>query len=249
MAPIIQTEDARAVQLLDLAGVKYTLVQTEKTQTSAQTPKPIEKANYILLEGREHGNYSYPDMLVPFAKTHLNERWFDCTTPKLLESENGYMLTGRQEVDFLRLVKSGKAFDGNGKRIESGKLHDLFNDITEVRSPWRAEWIDAKFGDKTITYHKINKDGSIREVTESLGDALMQDKTPGISLDSWLKTADKHGMPTSKTKEGSLCYWYLRENAVAWFNADSSRAYFNCGGDPANRDDSLGARVARLRGN
>ncbi|HJX50039.1 MAG TPA: hypothetical protein VJ438_01115 [Candidatus Nanoarchaeia archaeon] len=93
----------------------------------------------------------------------------------------------------------------------------------------------------------IDKDGSVRKVTESLGECLMQDKTPGISLNSWIKTADYHGFPTAKTRDGNLFYLFPRDGSVARFNAFSFGAVFYCSRNPANRSDSLGVRVARKK--
>jgi len=246
MAPIIEVSDD-VLRGLDLTKVPYKLVK------SAQTPivssiRPVNNGDYILLD-REHqsGNYSQVDLLVPFEKTHLSDKWNNCKTPILLASEQGYMPSIRQHVDSLKLIKSGKAFDGAGNKISSARLQALFKDMTGVKSPYRAEWLDAKFGDGTITYHSIEKDGSVRLVTEKLDKCLMRDKTPGISLDSWLKTADAHGLPTSKTRDGDLYFWYPRNGAVAWFDAGSDWAILGCDRIPSGSDDGLGVRVARKK--
>ena len=104
MALIITTKDSRATKLLDVEGVKYKIIQPVKTQTQIQ--QPFKKSDYILLEAKQHGSYSYPDIIVPFERTHFGERWIDCGTPTLLANEGGYMLTQRQFVDFLKLIKS-----------------------------------------------------------------------------------------------------------------------------------------------
>ena len=247
MAPIINTNDERAVKILDAAGVKYNLVQPVQSLVAA-VQKPVRGKDYILLD-REHqkGNYSQIDLLVPFERSHLNERWTDCTTPQLLAIDRGYMPTIRMYVDFLKLIKSGKSFDGDGRKINPARLRELYEEIAAVRSPWRGEHLDAKFGSGVITYHLIEKDGSARPVTESLGDCLMENKLPGVDINSLLRTANKVGLPTSKTKSGSLYFWHPRENAVAGFDADSDRAVLICGRDPVIRDSALGVRVARKK--
>ena len=75
----------------------------------------------------------------------------------------------------------------------------------------------------------------------------MEDKTPGISFGSWLKTANNLGLPTQKTRDGDLYFWHPQNDAVARWVAYSDSAYLVCCGDPAVRNDSLGVRVARKK--
>lgn len=241
MAPIINTQDGRATKILDAAGIKYNLVEP--------VIQPIQRfvgSEYVLLEANPERGYSI-DMLMPFERTHCGERHTDCSTPFLLDKESGCMPNGGMQVDFLKLIKSGKAFDGNGKRISSTRLNALYDEITGVRIPSRAEWIDATFGDGIISYHLIEEDGRVRHVTESLGVCLMEDKTPGISLDSWLKTADKHGLPTNKTEDGNLMFQHPINGRVAVFCACSDGAGLGCIVDPADSDAAIGVRVAKRR--
>ena len=205
--------------------------------------------NYITLEAKTHGTYSYPDLLISKGKSYLGKDWNDCSAE--LKKENAYMLTIRQFADFLALLKSGKAFDGKGKRIDSKDLKGILDEISKVGGSWRSEWLDAKFAvngnSKKISYSKIMSDGSLKKVTEDLGDCLMSDETPGIDFDSWIKSADYHGLPKSGIAKGQLYYWFPRNNAVARFYADSGRANLSCYRDPTNSDAALGVRVARKK--
>ena len=172
---------------------------------------------------------------------------------KILRKNDEYMLTPRQFVDFLALLKSGNASDENGNAVNPAQLEAILDEITEVKDPWRAEHLDAKFDSsglirKTfrITYHKIKSDGTIEEVTEPLEDCLMSDKEPGIDLDDWLKNANNQGLPKPDAKKGDLWYWYPRNGAVARFRANSDRANLNCNRNPTNTNDALGVRPAKL---
>lgn len=185
-------------------------------------------------------------MLIPFERTHLDQSWVNCETSKLLAQENGYMLSIRAHADFLRLIKSGRAFDGNGKKIGAKRLEALYDEITAVRSPWRGELLDAKFGNGTITYYSIQEDGCVKPITKNLK-GLLEDRNPGISLDSWLKTANNLGLPTSRTKDGDLYYWSPRNGSIARFFADAGRAHLDCNGYPYYTNPSLGVRVARKK--
>lgn len=255
--------------------------------TTAEEPRIITPANiqnpeaYLILEGRTHGNYSYPDLLVSMHRLELdnqvkqiakqlnltvqntakekdgteyigNIKWEPAI--KLTLSLGGLTLPPRQYVDFINLLKSGKAYNGKGDKVDKVNLDNILGEILTVRNPYRAEWLDAKFSgagnqmksqigkqlSTQITYHKIDSNGNIKEVTEPLEDCLMQDKTPGIDLDSWLNSANKQGLPVKQTKSGTLWYWYPRENAVARFDADADRAYLYCLRGPGSSDSALG---------
>ena len=256
MAPIINIneEGLAIIDSLKHPGIRYTRVQSASStplpsqSSSSQKPQKSKKpkeSNYILLD-REHqnGNYSKVDLLVPFKRTHLTESWSECRTPILLANEQGYMPTIRQHLDFLELIKSGEAFDENGNKIDSKRLQRLFDEITAPRNYQTWEWLDAKFIRGTITYHSIEQDGSVKEIAENLDDCLMEDKNPGISLDSWLKTANSHGMPTENTQDGSFCYLFPRGGwAVAYFSGNC----LICIRDPDSPDDSLGVRVTKIK--
>ena len=200
---------------------------------------------YIILPEAQHGSYSYPEMLVSMNKRHFNKDWNEAH--ELLIKDNAYMLSIRQFVDFLSLLKSGKAFDGNGKRLDKGKLEDVLNDIIEVREPYRAEWLDAKFEDGNIVYHTLERKSghyTLVETKEPLADYIKKDKSPGINLDDWLKKANNHGLPTPKTNKGKMYYWAPTEGAVAGFWADSGGADLYCGRNPSFSNESLGVRAA-----
>jgi hypothetical protein len=154
------------------------------------------------------------------------------------------MLTIRQFADFLNLLKSEKAYNGKGNKIKRTTLRNLLNEITEVKSPYRAEHLDAKFKTNTITYHKINPNGTTIQVTEPLEDHLTSDK---IDLNSWLKNANSQGLPKPDTQDGDLYFWHPRKDRVAGFIADSGWAGLDCDGDPAYSGPRLGVRVAHLK--
>lgn len=278
MAPQIYISDRaweKASKVLDAIGTKYRICETQK-QPSLKSRHSYNPNDEIILPGRAHGNYSYPDIIVPLHRLGLSQQVVRAGKQLTLSLENtaqeqdgtryigrltsgeasdlafklDYELTIRQFADFLNELRKGidgeKVYNGRGKPADRDRLRTAYNEITEVREPWRAEHFDAKFGDKTITYHLIETDGT-REVTEPLSDALMEDRTPGIDLDSWLKTADEHGLPTSKTENGKLYYLYPRNGAVAWFNAGSDGAGLICDGVPDIRCGRLGVRVVRKK--
>ena len=161
------------------------------------------------------------------------------------------MLTIRQFADFLNMLRSGQAYDGSGKISPKQELDQILDEILTVRVPWRAEWLDAKFtpsGEKyNITYHEINPDRTLEQVTKPLEDCLMEDKTQGIDLNHWLQHANTQGLPPSSTPQGALYYWHPVADRVAMFGADSCWVDLLCSGYPRSSDAVLGVRVARVK--
>ena len=207
---------------------------------------------YIILEGKLHETYSYPDLLVSMGKSHHGKNWYE--THQALYEEDSFMLNLRQYVDFLKLLKNGKAFDENGNLIEPKILELILDDIFEKRDPLRGEWIDALFNiNNNLLYIKydnriINGDlipGQIRTSSNH----LLKGAGIGINLDDWLNTATIHGLPPRKIKNGELDYYACLEenNCVAWFYADSVGAFLSCNRDPSSSDPVLGVRHARIR--
>ena len=213
------------------------------------TPSNVRNSqNYLILEGKSYGTYSYPDLIVSMERTHQDKNWDDAH--KYLSNQAEFMLNMRQFVDFLNLLKSGKAFDGSGRQISSSQLDSLYKEITEVRNPWRAEWLDAKFEivnkSKKILYgHRVTNGNLTAQKSEDLLSYINRDKEPGIDLDEWLSKANHQGLPIPQTKKGDLYYWHPRNGSVARFYADSNGAGLYCDGDPSDSDSALGVRAAR----
>lgn len=219
----------------------------------------LNKADYIILRSQSYGSYTYGDTLVSMQRAHLGKNWNESWDS--LKSDGSYMLTIRQFADFLELLSSGHAFDGNGIRVQPSRLNELYKDITEVRDPWRSEWLDARFVKKQvgksfgvipknelqIAYHVPNAQGVLTEVQEPLEPYLDSNKTPGIDLDHWKKSGTKHGLPLKGNRDGGLYYWQPVDGKVAWFGANSDWAYLDCSEDPADRYSDLGVRPARAK--
>ena len=206
--------------------------------------------NYIILDGRKHGSYEYSDMLVSKNKTHFDKDWTE--QHKLLYQEQAQMLSIRQFADFLSLLKSGKAFDGRGNKVDSKELKSILEDIIVVKDPYRAEYLDADFKviNKVlyINYEHTLKNGIFTpKYSEPLADCLTKDKLPGIDLNDWLANANYQGLPVKKVKSGELYYWSPVEGRVAGFDANSGRAFLYCDRDPSVTYSSLGVRPSRAK--
>ena len=205
---------------------------------------------YIILPENKHESYEYPDLLVSVERSHNGENWNQAH--ESLRQESLFMLTLRQYADFLNLLKSGKAFDGNGRPLDKSRLDSVLDDIMTVRNPYRAEWLDAKFDCKGIlkkqfhiTYHIIKSNGALEKINEPLNDYLAMDKP--IDLKGWLRNANYQGFPASDTADGNLYYWHPRNGRVAGFDAGSGGAGLCCDGDPAFSDSGLGVRAVKIK--
>ena len=231
------------------------------------TPQPITQnapspangisnpADYIFLEGQNYvGNNAYDDTLVSMDLTHKGKNWNEAHV--LLQQEGAYMLKIRQFVDFLNLLKSGKAFDGTGKLVNQSKLTSILDEIWTVRSPWRSEWLDAKFekkggtlgmgGDMYINHgHKIVNGQPQPLFSDKLASYLSSDKQ--IDHDSLLANANQWGLPRPDIKAGSLYYWSPANGKVAGFFADSDGAYLFCVRIPSVTNSYLGVRAVRKK--
>ena len=174
-------------------------------------------------------------------ETHFKgKNWNDC---HIETQKQGYtMPTIHQFAEFLRYLRSDEG------KSKIANANEILNEIYEVRSPWRSEWLDAFFRQNddsmNIEYnHKVSGTSLIAQNKEQLADYLAETKTPGISLDNWLANPNQHGLPKPRCKNGKLYYWKPTDGRVARFSADSDGANLVCNWYPGNGNDSLGVRL------
>ena len=177
------------------------------------------------------------NLKVARQKTQMGKNWFE--SHKALQKGGTKMLPPLEFTKFLKYTKEHHP--------------DIYENITAVRSPWRSERLDADFKLKDGTlyinsnhvYQGVELTPQTSEILEA--NTLMEDRTPGISLEKWLANPTKQGLPSNKTKQGDLYFWHPRSdnNSVAGFFADSGRAGLYCGADPSNRYSDLGVRAAK----
>jgi hypothetical protein len=229
MAPLIEVSND-VLKGLDQLKIPYNLKNDMESKPSIK-----DNSNFIYV----------PSINLYVAKERKlhNKNWFE--SHKELQSNGERMLIIPEFIGFLNYLKSSN----NQEYLE------IYKDITEVKSPWRAEWLDADFKVKNdrlyINYnHKLTEKGNLvphnsEVLTE---DTLMKDKTPGISLENFLESNHKNqGLPNKKVKSGNLYYWYPKDdnNSVAGFDADGSGAILGCYGVPSGQYSVLGVRAAK----
>ena len=198
-----------------------------KISTIAETP---ELKGYVYI----------PSINLYVAKEKIlhEKNWYD--THQELHKQGLQMLTIPQFILFINYLKSSPS---------NQEYQNILDEILTVRNPWRSEWLDADFkviNDKlNINYNHRTINGKLKpQNSEPLEECLMQNKTPGIDLDSWLRNPTKQGLPRKDVKDGGLYYWcpMSDNNSVARFVANSDRAVLNCDWDPQYSNSGLGVR-------
>jgi hypothetical protein len=273
MAPIIEI-DKKTLNALGNLGIKY----REIPETSLKTPS-FDKSQFVLLEGRDYGDENkYDDCLVSMARNSYSPEMdeigkrLDCNVQNTGKDSLGREFIGditwdeavklnlllggktptlRQFVDFLKLLKSGKAYDGNGKKVDSKQLENIFNDITQVKSPWRAEWIDAnfKYNDNKLYLaqsHVLDANGNLTpQYIKPLDECLMEYRTPGINLEQWIQNPTIQGLPKKDSKKGDLYYWSPNQDndSVARFDAGVDGVLLGCDRNRSYRYSGRGVRI------
>ena len=167
----------------------------------------------------------------------------------------GKTLNLRQGIDFLADLKDGAESRkilhyASGRVIPNHVLQRVFNEIVEVRNPYRAEWFDADFkmvrGVLHINYdHQLNVKGVLVPRFSEPLEAYLDGQGVKVSLSEF----NRQGLATKKNDRGEILYWRpLPDNkSVARFVADSGRALLSCVWDPSDRNAGLGVRQVRKK--
>ena len=211
----------------------------EKVLNGDKTPEPIPEQTVPQTNAPDLKGYILVPSLglyVAKERTLLNANWSDAQEG--LKKQHLMMPTPYQFREFLKYLRDSK----------NPEHKKIFNDVVEVRNPWRGEWINAKFenddkGKAYLVSENILVNGKYQSQKQLLSNYLDSDKAPGISLDDWLNSSVAHGLPESKTPKGRLYYWAPVNGYVARFVAGSDWADLSCYGDAGDSDPSLGVRA------
>ncbi len=208
-----------------------------KNEVRPETQEPEEQTAQMPEEAEPRGDYVYVPSLGLYISEQRNLQGKDWNqTQKILHKEGRRMPTIPEFVEFLKYLRSAQG----KKNVKNADK--ILDEIYKVEGDWRSEWLDAKFDGNKVTYHVFDSKGKIVQREEKLEAYLAEDKTPGIDLESWLANPTKQGLPKPNCKAGNLYYWSPENGRVAWFCADSGRAYLGCDGGPAGADAALGVR-------
>ena len=209
-------------------------------KVSEETLKTLNPKVYTLRNDLETNRVSKTDdgfiyvpsleLYVARERTHQGKNWYEAH--EALSKEGSRMLTSREFVSFLNHLRKNPSEENT----------EVYNNITQVRSPWRAEWLDAYFEKRKDGLYILTKN---KAHVEKLKGGLIKDKILGINLENWISNPTSQGLPKSNVKKGSLYYWHPRGSGVARFGADSSRADLGFDGYPSGRGSDLGVRATK----
>ena len=161
-------------------------------------------------------------------------------THKELEQLDLSMPMPAQFREFLKFLR-----DSNAQEHQK-----IFKEITEARDPWRAEWLNAKFEQRSDSRYMLSQNaienGKCGNIEQKLTNYLNEDKTPGISLDAWLDSKTSHGLPEPTINNGKFYYWAPVSGYVARVDALSLRAVLDCDGHPEALNPSLGVHACAV---
>jgi hypothetical protein len=210
-------------------------------EVSDETLKTLNPEVYTRRDGlevshiytRDNNYIEVPELNLAIAKqrTYQGKNWHEAH--EALGKEGSRMLTLPEFVGFLNYLRLDQ--DNQG-------FQDVFSEIVGVRSPWRAEWIDAFFEQDETGFYILTQNKSQKQ---RLNGGLRENRFPGISLEAWLKNPTKQGLPRANVAEGDLYYGSPANGSVARFFVDSVRADLYADRNSSNRGVGLGVRAAK----
>jgi len=218
----VETPDHYGGKPIPDDAIEIALAAEKKDRNEREAP-PLEGFIYV------------PSTKLYFAKERTlgDHDWYDIHIK--LHKQNLRMPTIPQFVEFLKYLRVDPTAENTS----------IYNEITERRDPWRAEWLDANFYTKDdevwVAYnHTVDSYGDVvPQKNEKLERHLMQDQT-GISLEHWLNNPTKQGLPQENSEQGGLWYWHPRENRVVKFVASFSGPSLYCYGNSSDSNYNLG---------
>lgn len=118
-----------------------------------------------------------------------------------------------------------------GRKLSSGYLKEIYDDMTMQKGIARAEWVGTAYvnnGVMLLGSHHIFEEGLLKpQVTREVGKKADANNR-SISIESLFNTKTENGLPTPKTEEGDLTYYYPTQAGLSWtlFGVDV-RLYLN----------------------
>jgi len=233
----IKTPDHYRGKPIPEDAIEIALAAEKKKKDSGRENEEKETQGKAQGEAPSLDDFIYvPSIKLYFAKERTlgNHNWHD--THRELHKQNLRMPTIPQFVEFLKYLRADPTAENTR----------VYNKITEIRDPQRAEWFDAEFykkdGELWVAYnHIVYSNGNVVvQENEKLEGHLMQDNTPGISLEQWLNNPTKQGLPQEDCKPGNLWYWSPKKYSVARLYTSRHGTGLSCSTDPGYADSGLG---------
>ena len=229
MAPLIEVSN-EVLKGLNQLKIPYNLKNKNNSQT-----KDLSDSIHVLSI----------NLYVAKERTHLGKNWYE--SHKLLQEQGNRMLIIPEFIEFLKHLKNSN----NQENL------DIYNEITQVKNSWRAEWLDADFKvkDKRLYIncnHILDSKGNLIPKNSEVFDenTLIENKTPGIPLEDYLNSNHTaQGLPNKDIKSGDSYYWCPRSDntSVALFGAYDYGVSLNCGRNPSFTLSDLGVRAVKKK--
>ncbi len=215
-----------------------------------KTEDKKELPNYLILPETA----SHPDLLIAEEVTYHNHTYKK--THELLKQRNifddmRFILPPNLFVEFLKMCRTGKAFNELGKKVNPKRLENLLEERLSKRDPERSEWLNheysLEFGTLQVSYPKF-VNGKLIKITEPLdedtfiGDVALEKNDIEI-LEDWLNNSTSQGLPR-KSIQKYLSNSFSR--AVPFFSADSRYVGICFSMHPENSHDWRGVRPAKI---
>lgn len=208
------------------------IISPEEYRRQIQAPSNLNQREYLLLP-----NYQ---LIVSIDKFFENKKWNEAHQE--LHKEHTGMINLPEFLYLLKLANEGKLQYADGTSVTKKDCKDFYNEMTEVREPWRAEWIDESYKNQPgipqdqpqILQRQTNHlylNGTPAPATiEILQPHLVQDKQ--IDLKYLVSHHTSQGLPLQTQKDRTLYYYFPRDGCVARFYAGRNGAFLFCGWDP-----------------
>ncbi len=245
--------------------------QNISTATDVKSPE-----HYIILPGKKHESYSYPDVLVSMhrlgyspeveraAKTlglALGDTAEEKGSHKYVGKINweqairlnlalgNITLNPRQFIDFLQLLKTG----ASGQKVYDGRGKQLdkskVETILDEIVTVRDPW-RSEWLDARFTGQdndNLNINYGHKLVSGNLNPQYTEKLEPHLRNNSKVDL-DSFNRQGLGTKEGNdINFWYPVDGSVAGFDANSGGAGLGCYGNPQYSNSALGVRPCRVK--
>ena len=208
-----------------------------KKQNPSNPVQPVASANAPNINDFEY----IPTAGIYFAKrrTHLGKNWNK--THQLLSQQKIVIPNVGERTLRMPTIEEFRRALAYFKNSQNSELLQLYNEITEVRNSWRGNWLDAYFEKKKdglylLTSNKIK--------SEKLETCLMENKTPGISLEQWIdrKNVTRQGIPSENIKIDDNGLWYSHpvDGRIARFYVGYLNSDIKCDRGPSPGSSNLG---------
>ncbi len=208
----------------------------------------LKNENLIMLPAKSTPRYNYPDL---FISMHLLDKvrgWSWEEAIQFASKKDFCILTPREFVDFLSLLRSGKTiYDGNGREIHADRIHEITDEIFGSNRVYSYELFDTCYRNIGSQMHAVSANGYIDGRVEGLDTkALAPYKVAErqgdrqISLDYWLENATEDGLPPEIVPGGGLRYFAPADGCIARFGGAHRENTLQC---DARINDPAGNRI------